>query len=122
MSGKPDPKERTLELGRKRYRRIVASPKQWERIRQAKMGPCRVCSARGDLVDLHHIVFRADGGDDLSPNLAPVCRPDHDALHRRADAIVRLFLSRLTDAEYAYMVSRGGEDYAERVYGLAYQR
>ena len=31
-------------------------------------------------------------------------------------------LSRLSDAEYAYMIDRGGEDYAEQVYGIEYAR
>jgi len=31
-------------------------------------------------------------------------------------------LSRLSDPEYAHMVTRGGEDYAERVYGIEYAR
>jgi hypothetical protein len=34
----------------------------------------------------------------------------------------RLLLDNLTDAEYAYMIERGGENYPERAYGLRYRR
>jgi hypothetical protein len=38
------------------------------------------------------------------------------------ETICRLLLSRLSDAEYSYMVSKGGDDYAERAYGISYER
>lgn len=117
----PFPKAAQLARGPKRYRRKVASAKQWEALWAAKRGPCRVCKVR-DTVDPHHIVWREDRGDDIAANIAPVCRKDHEALHRRAPAIARLFLASLTDAEYAYMVERGGDDYAARVYGIEYAR
>lgn len=122
MSGSPDQKERTLEAPRKRYRRKVASAKQWERILAAKMGPCRVCFARLAHADPHHLVFREHGGGDLEDNIVPLCRADHDAVHRRCGPIARLLLSHLSDAEYAYLVTYGGEDYAARAYGVAYTR
>ena len=118
---RPYSKEAQLARSEPRYRRKVASRKEWERIKVEKMGPCRVCSTRL-FVDPHHIVLREHGGDDLPENVAPVCRDDHAALHNRAPAIVRLFLSRLTDAEYAYAVGKAGEDYFERAYGLEYAR
>ena len=119
----PFPKSAQLARGPKRYRRKVASAKQWEALSAAKMGPCRVCSARTPTVmQLHHLVTRNDFGDDIADNLVPVCWDCHEALHKRAAAICRLLLSRLSDAEYAYMVQRGGEDYAEREYGIRYER
>lgn len=117
----PFPKSAQLMRGERRYRRRVASAKQWQRISAAKMGPCRVCSLRTD-VDLHHLVWREHGGDDVEANIVPVCRSDHEALHRRSPATARLLLSRLSDAEYAYMITRAGEDYPERAYGIEYQR
>jgi hypothetical protein len=124
VSGDPYPKSAQLARGARRYPRKVASPKQWQAIGAAKSGPCRVCSQRGKLgeVFLHHLVFREDFGDDVPDNIVPVCRDCHAALHNRAPAIARLLLTRLTDAEYAYMIDRGGEDYPERAYGISYER
>ena len=48
--------------------------------------------------------------------------PLDGAIGRRVEAIGRLLLTRLSDAEYAYMVGRGGEDYPERAYGVRYER
>lgn len=119
----PFPKSAQLARGPKRYRRKVASPKQWQAIWNAKKGPCRACSFRAPAaIDPHHLVWREDGGDDVAANIVPICRQCHEALHNRAPAIARLLLTRLSDAEYAYMVERGGEDYAERVYGIEYVR
>ena len=39
----PYPKSRQLARGERRYRRKVASAKQWQAIMAAKIGPCRVC-------------------------------------------------------------------------------
>jgi hypothetical protein len=122
VDAKPYPKAVQLSAARKPYRRVVRSRKGWEALYADKGGPCRVCSKRSSLIVLHHLVKRSDGGDDLADNLVPVCHDDHAALHNRAPAIARLLLSRLSDAEYAYMVTRGGEDYAERVYGVSYER
>lgn len=124
MSGEPFPKSRQLRRASPRYRRKVVQGKAWEALWASKRGPCRVCKRVGSqgVIDPHHIVFREHGGDDVAVNLAPVCREDHDALHNRAQAIVRLFLASLSDAEYAYAVERGGEDYFERAYGVSYGR
>lgn len=120
----PFPKSVQLARGERRYRRKVASAKGWEKLWADKRGPCRVCSAYSfdAVIDPHHLVLREDGGDDVPENIVPICRPCHEALHKRAPAIARLLLSKLTDAEYAYMVERGGEDYAERAYGISYER
>src|SRR5690349_10190101 len=119
----PFPKSKQLHRGERRYRRKVASPKQWQAIWEAKRGPCRACSFRAPAaIDPHHLVLREHGGDDVPDNIVPVCRRCHEALHNRAPAIARLLLTRLSDAEYAYMVERGGEDYAERAYGIEYGR
>jgi 5-methylcytosine-specific restriction endonuclease McrA len=124
----PDPKARTLAQGPRKYRRKVASPKQWQAIIAAKQGPCRVCVAPATngggsrVVQFHHIVARAHGGDDVADNIAPICRPCHERLTVRWEAPSRAFLASLTDAEYAYMIQRGGEGYPERAYGVRYAR
>lgn len=120
----PFPKSKQLARGERRYRRKVASPKQWQAISAAKMGPCRVCANAGSYTAhlLHHIVFREDGGDDIADNIVPLCAGCHNGIHLREPAHGRLLLSRLSDAEYSYMIGKGGEDYPERAYGISYGR
>lgn len=118
---RPYPKAVQLARGSKRYRRKIAGPKRWQALEDEKGGTCRVCNTRdGD--HLHHLVFRSDYGDDVADNLVPLCAVCHGRVHARwgtsgADLIVSL-----TDAEYAYMIERGGEDYPERAYGIRYSR
>jgi hypothetical protein len=125
---KPWPKSSQFARGPRRYRRKVASPKGWQAIADAKMGPCRVCGLApayqtiSTVIQLHHLVWREDHGDDVADNIVPICRACHASVHRRAAVPCGLLLKGLSDAEYAYMVTRGGEDYPERVYGLRYDR
>jgi 5-methylcytosine-specific restriction endonuclease McrA len=125
---KPYPKSSQLARGERRYRRKVASAGTWQRIYDAKCRRCRLC---GDapafewqprVIDPHHIVSREDHGDDVADNLVPLCGECHDAVTRRRPLECRELLGCLSDAEYAYMVERGGEDYPERAYGIRYQR
>ena len=119
---KPYSKSQQLARPQPRYRRKVAGPKTWQRLWDEKGGPCRICSARAPLIELHHVVTREDHGDDAADNLVPLCADCHRGVHLREPAHCRLLLSRLSDAEYAHMVEAGGEDYAERVYGIEYAR
>ena len=124
---KPYPKSAQLGRGERRYRRKVASPKQWQAIIAAKRGPCRVCGldrfdAPGIGLQFHHVVSRQDHGDDVRDNIVPVDAVCHDELTRRSRGHGLKLLMSLTDAEYAYAVQKGGEDYFERAYGLAYSR
>jgi hypothetical protein len=124
----PFPKSVQLARGERRYRRKVASPKQWQAIIEAKRGPCRCCEVNvigggwpGD-IEYHHLVTRQDGGDDVADNIVPLCSPHHGDVTQRAAGACRALLSTLSDAEYAYMIQRGGEDYPERAYGITYER
>ena len=120
---KPYPKVVQLATARKKYRRKVASRATWERLRDEKGDACRICGQTNSAVlHLHHLVHRDDRGDDVADNLAPLCADCHHGVHLREPAHCRLLLSRLSDAEYAYVIQRGGEDYAERVYGISYVR
>ena len=71
----PFPKSVQLARGERRYKRKVASPKQWQAISEAKRGPCRVCSDRnpaprdpfekqltelGFVLSNHTVLFDAD--------------------------------------------------------------
>ena len=121
---KPYSKAQQLARGERRYRRRVASPKQWAAIREGKAGngKCRACKGYSFTVHLHHLVSRAQGGDDVADNLVPLCQPCHDAITRRQPFETRELLRRLTNAEYAYCITKAGEDFFERAYGLVYSR
>ena len=41
---------------------------------------CQVCGAVAN--DIHHIVFRSHGGDDIPENLICLCRHHHDQAHK----------------------------------------
>jgi HNH endonuclease len=128
MSGEPFPKSRQLARGQKRYRRKVASPKQWQAISAAKVGPCRVCCDPGrnggafGRIQLHHIIPREDGGDDVADNIVPLCLSCHSLVTGRDVVRGRILCENLTDAEYAYAVEKAGEQVWERVYGITYER
>jgi len=120
VSGQPFPKSEQLARGERRYRRKVASPKQWQAIAAAKNGPCRVCTL-GPLwhtITLHHLVPRDRHGDDLADNMAPLCLDCHDAIERGSLAALALLRESLTDAEYAYVVGKLGESGMERLFGV----
>ena len=120
----PYPKEKQLARGQKRYRRKVASGKRWQQLWDEKRGPCRICGDTvSSLMELHHLVFRSHFGDDTADNLVPLCHGCHCAITlRRSEAAAKRLMLSLSDAEYSYMVQRGGEDYPERAYGIEYAR
>lgn len=122
MDAKPYPKAQQLARGERRYRRKVASPKQWQAIISAKRGRCRVCWATTGVLEFHHLVTRQDHGDDVADNVVPLCSDCHRALTERDYLAAYRLLSTLYDSEYAYMIERGGEDYPERAYGVTYGR
>ena len=103
MSGEPFPKEAQLARGERRYRRKVASPKQWQQIIAAKRGPCRVCDATSRIVDYHHLIPRSLGGDDVPDNIVPLCRYCHDLVTRVDLNTVQLLALSLSAAERAYV-------------------
>jgi 5-methylcytosine-specific restriction endonuclease McrA len=127
LSGAPDPKSRTLARGERRYRRKVASPKQWQAIIAAKTGPCRVTVApttnggtpsTSQPIEFHHLVARAQGGDDVEDNVVPLSPDGHRRVsEREPDALAALAAS-LTGAEYAYVVGKLGEGGPERLFGV----
>ena len=88
---RPYSKETQLARGERRHHRRKASPGTWQRIIDAKRGPCRIC---GDSpVEYHHLVPRSQGGDDTAANIVPLCRICHarvEVVDRKAvDALVR---------------------------------
>lgn len=120
---KPYSKAQQLARGERRYRRKVASPKQWQAIISAKHGRCRVCERGGMLaVYMHHLIPRDFHGDDVPDNVIPLCELCHGRVTMLRADTVHTMLRSLSDAEYAYAVGKAGEDWAERIYGLRYSR
>ncbi len=125
---KPYPKDAQLARGERRYKRKVANAQGWQKIADAKRGPCRVCldpATNGrlhGLIQFHHIVARAHGGDDVADNIAPLCLSCHGAVTMREPFACRRLVETLTDAEYSYAVDKCGESFWERAYGLTYSR
>jgi HNH endonuclease len=120
----PYPKTRQLARGERRYRRKVASPKQWAAIRAEKLEGC-ACSVCGDYtrpMSLHHLVPRSQGGDDVAENLIPLCgdgtRWCHGAVTRRDSGALQALASQLSDSEYAYVIGKLGEGAMERLFGV----
>ena len=124
MSGDPYPKEDQLARGSRRYRRRVASPRQWQAIIAEKLGPCRVCCDPGSngsqwsKIQMHHLVSRAQGGDDVPANIVSLCQTCHAAVTTRDKAALRTLAARLNDAEYAYIVATLGEAGMSRIFGV----
>ena len=114
------PKTAQLSRGPKRPARIKATRQEWATIRAAKHGPCRCygieCAGR---VELHHIVPRSWGGDDLPDNIAPLCTHHHaDVTEYRNTRTLERLAESLTDAEYSYAIGKLGEGALERLFGV----
>jgi hypothetical protein len=121
VSGNPHPKEAQLARGERRYRRKVASPKQWQAIRAEKIDGerCRVCDCHASIagaMQAHHLVARAKGGDDVADNLVPLCAICHASVTSLSAPYCRILVASLTDAEFAYCIGKGGEGFFERAY------
>ena len=99
----PDPKPR---------RRMRATVAERRRLRTEKLtGACRVCGDRPS--ELHHVVSRAQGGDDTADNLVPLCVGCHvlvtvmdrqalDALGRALSLPERVYAARRKSPEWLF--------------------
>jgi 5-methylcytosine-specific restriction endonuclease McrA len=125
VSGDPFPKSSQLARGTRRYRRKVASPKQWQAIIAAKRGPCRVCdltsgALRGP-IEYHHLVERdaPHFGDDVADNIVPLHQVCHGTVTSRLPSALRKLADSLTHSEYAYVTEKLGDDQAMfRLFGV----
>jgi hypothetical protein len=161
LSGEPDPKSRSLARGARRYRRKVASPKQWQAIIAAKRGPCRVYGEFGrfvlvkpclacnreagtmacllcakweiaerdstgekssqladQLVEYHHLVSRAQGGDDVEDNIVPLSLAGHRRITEREPDALAAVAASLTWQERDYCVHKLGPGALQRLFGV----
>jgi 5-methylcytosine-specific restriction endonuclease McrA len=110
MSGDPYPKTQQLARGERRSFRKKASPDELAQIRKAKGSWCRLCVLEGRRgtrqVELHHLIRRSQGGDDVPANLVPLCRQHHRQVHGgNPDTIVAL-VGQLTRDERRYYLER----------------
>lgn len=96
--------------------RVVADREMWEVLRRAKLGPCRVCSD-DFLPQLHHLVARSLGGDDVAANLVPLCGRCHAEVEAHAELACRALQLSLTDAELVYITEAKYAGYVGRRYG-----
>lgn len=128
---KPYPKSAQLSRGERRYRRKVASPKQWQAIIAAKGNVCRLrnclpalfegemlANCDGLPVQYHHLVPRDQHGDDTADNIVPLCQRHHGFVTLRDYNTAHALAALLTDAEYAYVVGKLGEGGMERLFGV----
>lgn len=120
---KPFSKESQLRPGRERRRgRIVATYSEWQTIREEKRGPCRCCGYTRSRMNLHHLISRAQLGDDVPDNCVPLCGSGtegcHESVHMRKPIALQLLAASLTDAEYAYVVGKLGEGGMARLFGV----
>jgi hypothetical protein len=121
---KPYPKAQQLGRGERRYRRKVASAKQWQKITAEKKGPCRVCrnatthlrAFQAGSVTFHHVIPRDLGGDDVKDNIVPICFACHEMVTGLYAPSCLALCASLTDSEYAYAIGKLGEGAFERVY------
>jgi len=124
VSGQPFPKSAQLARGERRPWRHRASRSDWRALRAAKLDGrvCRVCAAEPCMVaratELHHIVPRSQGGDDVADNLVGLCTSHHALVTVRTPHVLALLAASLTDAEYAYVVGKLGESGMERLFGV----
>lgn len=115
----PYPKTKQLARGYKRYRRKVASAKEWQKIRAEKYTSCRLASSGcSGILELHHVISRAQGGDDVADNVVPICTGHHFYVTERNPAALRFLAENLLDSEYAYVVGKLGENALARLFGV----
>ena len=100
----PYTKERQLASERGRTLRHKASRTEWIKLAREKDAPCRICGH--PVIELHHLIRRSRGGDDVADNLVPLCLLCHGELHRDDGSTARRLMARLTDHERRYMAAR----------------
>lgn len=123
----PYPKKRQLARGGRRYRREVASPKQWQAIIAEKGDACRTCGSIGPRkyedhmygpIEYHHLVARAAGGDDVAANVVPLHRSCHERVTARNPVWLEQLAVSLEDDERSYCEQKLGAGWSERLFGV----
>jgi 5-methylcytosine-specific restriction endonuclease McrA len=106
----------------------MATRDQWAVLRAEKLeaqscrlmvrldGWNRLCC---NTLELHHIIPRSQGGDDVADNLLPLCSWHHGMVTLRDEGYLQNLAAALTDAEYAYVIGKLGEGALERLFGVS---
>lgn len=108
MSGKADPKKGP---------RIVAPE-----VVQDKLDNDIWCRACGHVraTEAHHLIFRSQGGSDISANIVGLCAPCHHTLHHTGGDTRRQIVERirrnLNGYELRYLIMEKGRGWLDRVY------
>ena len=98
--------------------RKMATREEWAKLRVEKVRECRICETLVGPMELHHLVPRSLGGDDVADNLVSLCRSCHDHVTRSVLTGVAPLAKALSDAEYAYIVGKLGEGGMGRLFGV----
>jgi predicted restriction endonuclease len=105
----PDPKP---------SKRIKATHKDWQVLRWHKMTQgCRLCGMR-DRVELHHLVGRDLGGDDVLDNLVPLCPTHHQMVEERVSEACYALREQLRASEIRYVLEKKSFVFLNRYYPL----
>jgi hypothetical protein len=71
-------------VSRTKRGRLVLPPDEYKKlckqVMQRDNNRCRFCKSRNNLA-FHHIIFRSEGGDDISENGCTLCQDCHRAVH-----------------------------------------
>jgi hypothetical protein len=135
LAGDVTPFPKTIQTARrtKKYRRKVASSKQWAGLIAERQGPCRLCAAPPPN-DMHHLIPRDRGGGDVAENLIPLCRECHHRIEAREPGLCGALVASTwmnqpepgpnggAQDEYSFACEAAGDDWPERVYGIRYRR
>lgn len=111
MTGQPDFKEGP---------RVVIHSSAWKGVHAQKSGPCRFCGTNSR-VELHHLVPRSLGGDDVEDNLIPLCHEHHMAWEDRGKdwaLICAGIRDTLSTPELSYVIGKKGEQFLDRYYPI----
>lgn len=116
---RPKPAPSVGGIGRpKRTRPTKAAPDVIAAIRERKAQTCRPCGTREN-VNAHHLIPRGTGGTIggrwIDDNILGLCGSGVSGCHGDPAACY-LLRARLTDAEYAYIVTVMGEGWIDRRY------
>lgn len=95
-------------------KRIRVTPREWNRLHDEKGGPCRLCGDRK--YELHHLVGRDLGGDDVANNLVPLCRDHHRAVQELEQPASAELGRKLTPGERSYVMLKKGQDFFARYF------
>ncbi len=102
--------------------RIKVSREGWKKLREEKLGPCRICgqSAYTGTISLHHLVprGRTQEGDDIADNLVPLCLSCHTKIEARDRDAGRRLRANLFFEEYSYIIQKKGRDWLDVRYPM----